>query len=89
MAALSVDNPVIQVEHHSITAGGEVRWQRWADRAIFDEVAAGLNDDCTCARGTLLCAPHVGGLEFYEIMHGKCETGVESGRASASSSLPF
>ena len=26
LAALSVDNPVIQVEHHSITAGGEVRW---------------------------------------------------------------
>ena len=36
LAALSVDNPVVQVEHRSIAAAGVVRWHRWSDRAIFD-----------------------------------------------------
>jgi PAS domain S-box-containing protein len=33
---LNPENPVTTVEHRIIMPGGEVRWQRWNDRAIFD-----------------------------------------------------
>ncbi len=35
--ALSVDRPVVQYEHRVILPSGEVRWQSWSDRAIFDD----------------------------------------------------
>ncbi len=37
IASLSVENPVITHEHRVITPGGEIRWQQWSNRAIFDE----------------------------------------------------
>jgi PAS domain S-box-containing protein len=33
---LSIDNPLGIIEHRIIMPGGEVRWQQWCDRAIFD-----------------------------------------------------
>ena len=35
--SLTVDNPVVSYEHQVILSGGEVRWQRWTDHALFDE----------------------------------------------------
>jgi PAS domain S-box-containing protein len=35
--SLTPDNPVAFIEHRIIMPDGEVRWQRWSDRAIFDE----------------------------------------------------
>jgi PAS domain S-box-containing protein len=35
-AALTPDNPSAIIEHRIIMPSGEVRWQRWSDRAIFD-----------------------------------------------------
>ena len=36
-AALSKENPEGTIEHRIIMPDGEVRWQQWSDRAIFDE----------------------------------------------------
>ncbi|OPY37421.1 MAG: aerobic respiration control sensor protein ArcB [Methanoregula sp. PtaU1.Bin051] len=36
LAALTPDNPVAIVEHRIVMPNGEIRWQRWSDRAIFD-----------------------------------------------------
>jgi diguanylate cyclase (GGDEF)-like protein/PAS domain S-box-containing protein len=35
--SLSAENPTITYEHRVLAAGGEIRWQQWTDRAIFDE----------------------------------------------------
>jgi len=35
--ALTPENPVGMIEHRIIMPSGEVRWQRWNDRAIFDK----------------------------------------------------
>ena len=36
LAALTPDHPVAVIEHRLIMPTGEIRWQRWSDRAIFD-----------------------------------------------------
>lgn len=35
-ASLTPDNPVASLEHRIIMPDGEIRWQQWSDRAIFD-----------------------------------------------------
>jgi len=37
LASLTPQNPVAAIEHQIIMPSGEVRWQRWNDRAIFSE----------------------------------------------------
>jgi len=37
IASLSPENPVVTHEHRVVLPNGEVRWQRWTNRAIFDE----------------------------------------------------
>jgi PAS domain S-box-containing protein len=37
LKALTLDNPVAYIVHRIIMPSGEVPWQRWNDRAIFDE----------------------------------------------------
>ncbi len=34
---LSVEKPINTYEHRVILDGGEIRWQQWSDRALFDE----------------------------------------------------
>jgi PAS domain S-box-containing protein len=36
LAALTTENPVALISHRIVMPSGEVRWQRWSDRAIFD-----------------------------------------------------
>ena len=36
LVSLTPENPVATVEHRIIMPSGEVRWQQWNDRAIFD-----------------------------------------------------
>jgi diguanylate cyclase (GGDEF)-like protein/PAS domain S-box-containing protein len=36
LSELTPDNPTRTVEHRVFASGGEVRWQQWTDRAIFD-----------------------------------------------------
>ncbi|MCU0545258.1 MAG: PAS domain S-box protein [Oscillatoriaceae cyanobacterium Prado104] len=36
-ASISPENPFFTCEHRVILPGGEIRWQQWTDRAIFDE----------------------------------------------------
>ena len=36
-ASLTQDHPAAIITHRIILNGGEIRWQRWSDRAIFDE----------------------------------------------------
>ena len=35
-ASLTPENPVGTIEHRIVMPGGEVRWQQWSDRAVFD-----------------------------------------------------
>jgi PAS domain S-box-containing protein len=35
--SLTRDNPMATIDHRIIMPDGEVRWQRWSDRAIFDD----------------------------------------------------
>lgn len=35
--SLTKDNPTVTYEHRVVTLDGHTRWQRWTDRAIFDE----------------------------------------------------
>ncbi len=35
--SLSVEKPINTYEHRVILDGGEIRWQQWSDRALFDE----------------------------------------------------
>jgi PAS domain S-box-containing protein len=35
--SLTLKNPVASIRHRIIMPSGEVRWQRWSDRAIFDK----------------------------------------------------
>lgn len=35
--SVSPDNPIFTCEHRVILPSGEIRWQQWIDRAIFDE----------------------------------------------------
>ncbi|MBC8249244.1 MAG: GAF domain-containing protein, partial [Anaerolineales bacterium] len=35
--SLSMENPIVTYEHRVVAASGEIRWQQWTDRAIFDE----------------------------------------------------
>jgi PAS domain S-box-containing protein len=41
LASLTVENPVRTCEHGVVFPGGEIRWQKWTHRAIFDD-AGGL-----------------------------------------------
>lgn len=36
-ASLSPQSPVMNVDQRTITPDGRIRWQRWSDRAIFDQ----------------------------------------------------
>ncbi|MGB8220734.1 MAG: PAS domain S-box protein [Methanoregula sp.] len=36
MASITPDHPVQTVEHRIRMLGGEIRWQQWSDRAVFD-----------------------------------------------------
>jgi len=37
IASLSLANPVVEVEHRVVLDNGEIRWQHWVDRVLFDE----------------------------------------------------
>ena len=37
IASLNQSSPLATLEHRVVLPNGEVRWQQWADRAIFDE----------------------------------------------------
>ncbi len=36
MQLLNIDNPIITMEHEVFSPSGLIRWQRWRDRALFD-----------------------------------------------------
>jgi len=38
IASLSAENPVITHQHRVLGPDGEIRWQQWTNRAIFDEL---------------------------------------------------
>ena len=56
-----------------------LRANGFVDEAIVSEMLNGVSDDSKCRRGTLLCAPHVGGLKDYEQLLAKTKASVEKG----------
>ncbi len=46
LASFSPSNPVVAIEHRVVLPGGEVRWQQWTDRAIYDEQGRLLEFQC-------------------------------------------
>ena len=56
--SLTEENPVGTIEHRIVMPDGSIRWQRWSDRAIFDEKGTlieyqSVGRDITDFRGTL------------------------------------
>jgi len=37
ISTLSLENPIATYEHRILAPGGEIRWQQWINRALFDE----------------------------------------------------
>ena len=37
LSSLTISHPIGTIEHAILMPDGEVRWQQWSDRAIFDE----------------------------------------------------
>lgn len=37
IASLNMDSPVVAMEHKVVSPDGQIRWQRWRDRALFNE----------------------------------------------------
>jgi PAS domain S-box-containing protein len=40
LQSLDVDRPTITYEHRVVALGGEIRWQQWTDRALFDDAGS-------------------------------------------------
>ena len=58
------------------------------DQAILSEVRHGIEDDSSCALGTLLCAPHGSALEHFSVADAKVRANVELGWARSAACLP-
>ena len=65
-----------------MVAGG-LREQGFTDEAIVLEMLHGVDADSHCRRGTLLCAPHAGGLAAFEQLLSKTAASVAAGWASS------
>jgi PAS domain S-box-containing protein len=37
IASLDINSPVVTMEHTVVSSGGQIKWQRWRDRALFNE----------------------------------------------------
>jgi hypothetical protein len=59
-----------------------LRQQGFTDEAIVSEMLSGVEDDSLCRRGTLLCAPHAGGLAAFKQLLAKTAASAEAGWAS-------
>jgi hypothetical protein len=59
----------------------------FADQEIIAELLDGIEDDATCTRGTLLCAPHGGALRFFNEAQKKLDKNEERGWATADGRL--
>jgi hypothetical protein len=71
---------VLGVLEHMVAEG--LRAKGFVDEAIVSEMISGIEDDSMCRRGTLLCAPHPGGLKSYQQMLKKTKASVDAGWAS-------
>ena len=60
----------------------------FGDQAIVSEMLQGIRDDATCARGTLLCAPHSGALRLYQQAHEKLLKTEQRGWGTGGWELP-
>ena len=65
-------------------AGGE-----FADHAIVREMVDGIADDVVSVRGSFLCAPHSGGMEFHAEAAARLQAGVAAGWSSLHAELPY
>jgi hypothetical protein len=78
--------PECDVSEHGTRAAGE----GFADQAIVEEICNGIDDDADgrLERGTLLCAPHVGGLTFIAQAGEKIAKSVAKGWATEHALVP-
>jgi len=60
----------------------------FTDGAILSEMVQGIRDNATCARGSLLCAPHVGALKLYAQGREKLLKNEKKGWATGGWELP-
>jgi hypothetical protein len=60
-----------------------LRAQGFTDEAIVSEMLHGVEDDSWCRRGTLLCAPHAGGLASFDQLLAKTAASAAAGWSSS------
>jgi hypothetical protein len=65
-----------------------LRESAFGDLAIVSEMLQGVRDDAACTRGTLLCAPHTGGLKLYAQGRDKLLKNEEQRWATGGHELP-
>ena len=61
----------------------------FVDHRIVDEVVDGISDDVTVERGSFLCAPHAGAMQFRDQAQARLLKGVSAGWAVEYAALPF
>jgi hypothetical protein len=61
----------------------------FVDHAIVREMVDGIADDVTAQRGSFLCAPHAGGMQFFAEANTRLQAGVRAGWASEHDEMPF
>ena len=60
-----------------------------ADAAIVQDMLDGVSDDVEAERGTFLCAPHSGALQFYAEASSRIQASVDEGWSHVYESIPF
>ena len=81
--------PKSSIDFEAVLAAHAAADGSFADHAIVREMVDGVADDVTAQRGSFLCAPHAGGMQFFAEADSRLQAGVRAGWASEHSAMPF
>ena len=81
--------PKASINFEEVLAAHAAADGSFVDHAIVREMVDGVADDVTAQRGSFLCAPHAGGMQFFAEASSRLRAGVDEGWASEHARLPF
>ena len=81
--------PKASINFEEVLAAHAAADGSFVDHAIVREMVDGVADDVTALRGSFLCAPHAGGMQFFAEASSRLRAGVDKGWASEHEELPF
>ena len=74
--------PKASINFEEVLAAHAAAAGSFVDHAIVREMVDGVADDVTAQRGSFLCAPHAGGMQFFAEASSRLRAGVDKGWAS-------